>query len=93
MSEKIKKEIEAKFKTIYDLEIEYRVYGTIIINAVKNITICKFEGDDAGVKAWTEIQNGYTSQREMIATRIKDLQAEALRLKKVYFEEKEKEAQ
>ena len=93
MSEKIYKQIEKITKEMYDLEIEYKVYGTVIINAIKNIMTCKFEGDDAGVKAWTEIRDGYTVHRELIVTRIGDLRAEALRLKKLYFEEKEKEAQ
>jgi hypothetical protein len=69
------------FKEMYDLKIEYRVYGKVIVNAVMNIATCEFNNDDAGVKAWTDIRDGYTQTQEMIKVRIKDLYAEALRLK------------
>ena len=93
MSEKIKKQIEDIFKEIYDLKIEYRVLGDIVITAITNIATCKFDGNDEAVEAWTAIRYGYEDRRKIISTRINDLQTEALQLKEKYFEEKEKEAQ
>lgn len=76
-----RKRIEELFKEMYDLKIKYGVYGEIIVTAITNIATCKFSDDEAGAKAWTDIQEGYTLQREIIEARINDLHSEALRLK------------
>lgn len=76
-----RKRIEELFKEMYDLKIKYGVYGEIIVTAITNIATCKFSDDEAGAKAWTDIQDGYTLQREIIEARINDLHSEALRLK------------
>jgi hypothetical protein len=76
-----REQINNIFKEMYDLKIEHRVYGDIVVNAILNVATCAFNNDDAGVKAWTDIKEGYTKKQEMIKVRIDDLHKEALRLK------------
>ena len=76
-----RKKIEEIFKEMYDLKIKYGIYGEIIVTAITNIATCKFNDDEAGAKAWTDIQEGYTLQRKIIETRITDLHTMAMKLK------------
>lgn len=82
-----RKEIEKIFKEMYDLKIKYQIYGEIIVTAITNIATCKFNDDEAGAKAWTDIQEGYTLQRKLIETGITDLHTLAMKLKEEMTED------
>lgn len=75
------KKIENIFHEMYDLRIELRVLRDLAISARINIKDCELNGYEAGAKVWTAVRNDYTDRQEMISIRIKDLYAEATRLK------------
>ena len=81
MSNKNRELIEKYFKEMYDLKIKREAYTEMSINAIGKRTMCRANGDMAGVRAWDIVKQDCVDKKILIDERIKDLYKECIRLK------------